>query len=398
MAQDLTLIEAQHAGLITHIRGTDSNVGMIIDVRNTSDQEIILSATPGTVIGSRDPNTQRMVIARRAAWRVPPRTAGSIDVDALCMEAYKAPPSRETGPETHVVEGMVDSTDVMTLLTTVEKIESEISASITSVDEDAGTFSRTELDPNVAQLATVSLHSHEPGTTGYKSQLHEHFVQTPLWQLTDGVEMKDLAKIVVQEAPETQQELRQTAQVLAETAKLSAVLLEEAGLSSKQSIAVPSSDLEVLYVEHDVLSNAVSKLRRESLAAGPGGATARSKLTRTVALLHEKEREIRVAPHKDALLRLLAKLPVSDSHKGRSALLNGIRTDSLDRDEGMKLLDLDLIVTQLVRLGRDHTGEVLVLTLIDNALPYAEGFEAHAQLQTLRQEFDADLDESVLPI
>ena len=72
---------------------------------------------------------------------------------------------------------------------------------------------------------------------------------------------------------------------------------------------------------------------------------------------------------------------------GRSTLLDGMRADNLQRDEGMQRHDLDLIITQLARLGHDQHGDVLLVKLIDNALPYAEGFAVHEKLTSLRNEF-----------
>src|SRR5215472_6777918 len=112
MSRQLTLMEAQQAGHITHIRGNDSNVGMTIEVQNDSDEAITITSEPGTVIGSRDPDTQKMIIIREKSWTVPPRSGGSIALDALCLEAHKAPPSSKAGEANHSIDGMTDNADV----------------------------------------------------------------------------------------------------------------------------------------------------------------------------------------------------------------------------------------------------------------------------------------------
>jgi len=66
MPKNLTLSDAQAAGYITNIHGNDSNIGMVITVHNYSDEAITFTSEAGTVIGSKDPDTQKMVITREA--------------------------------------------------------------------------------------------------------------------------------------------------------------------------------------------------------------------------------------------------------------------------------------------------------------------------------------------
>ena len=55
---------------------------------------------------------------------------------------------------------------------------------------------------------------------------------------------------------------------------------------------------------------------------------------------------------KGQLVDDLSKLAVTESSLGRTSLLDGIpRADSLNRDENIRRLDLDLIVTQLRAAG-----------------------------------------------
>jgi len=84
------------------------------------------------------------------------------------------------------------------------------------------------------------------------------------------------------------------------------------------------------------------------------------------------------------LVDILAGLPVSESFKGRSVFLSGI-PGNLNRSEENARLDLDKIIEQLDGLGRTNTGSWPLVLLIDNALPYAEGYSRPtAILQAVR--------------
>jgi len=92
---------------------------------------------------------------------------------------------------------------------------------------------------------------------------------------------------------------------------------------------------------------------------------------------------------KGPLVDELCKLAVTDSSLGRSSLLDGIPgADSLNRDENIRRLDLDLIVTQLAQLGRLSGGQMAIAKLIDNALPYASGYEIEERLRAIQQQLE----------
>src|SRR5262245_50712481 len=112
MPTGLTLMEAQAPG--TRIRGTDTNIGMTIDV----------------------PPTQRMVITRGKSWTIPPRSKVSFTVDAPCLEAHKVPPRFTGSDANHHIAGMTENADVRALLKTLQEVEAEISANIAAVDEE----------------------------------------------------------------------------------------------------------------------------------------------------------------------------------------------------------------------------------------------------------------------
>ena len=120
---------------------------------------------------------------------------------------------------------------------------------------------------------------------------------------------------------------------------------------------------------------------------GPNRESARIKLKEKRALLKEKDREIEVYPLKDTLIGELLRLSITNDLAGRTTLLGGMRADNLQRDGSRQRHDLDLMITQLARLGRDERGNDLLVRLIDNALPYAEGSEVHTNLTNLREEF-----------
>jgi len=86
------------------------------------------------------------------------------------------------------------------------------------------------------------------------------------------------------------------------------------------------------------------------------------------------------------LLDELGKLSVSESEVGRTSLLDGIPgADTLNRNPGIKRLDLDLIVTQLAKRGIMANGQSPVVKLIDNALPYASGYEGEGKLRAIQR-------------
>jgi len=92
---------------------------------------------------------------------------------------------------------------------------------------------------------------------------------------------------------------------------------------------------------------------------------------------------------KGQLVDALSRLSVTDSSLGRTSLLDGIPgADTLNRDENNRRLDLDLIVTQLAQRGRLASGQMAIAKLIDNALPYASGFEIEGRLRAIQQQLE----------
>jgi len=85
------------------------------------------------------------------------------------------------------------------------------------------------------------------------------------------------------------------------------------------------------------------------------------------------------------LVAVLNNIPVTSSYSGRNALLAGI-PGNLNRNADNAFADLSGIIDQLDKLGRLQTGQWSLLVLIDNALPFVQGYqEPTATLQSVRQ-------------
>ena len=86
----------------------------------------------------------------------------------------------------------------------------------------------------------------------------------------------------------------------------------------------------------------------------------------------------------DAVLRL----PVSDSFEGRSAFLLGLPA-SLNRNPTNARADLDTIFAQLDALGRLNSGQWPLLLVIENILPYAQGWgEVHGAINKVKKSLE----------
>jgi hypothetical protein len=388
MPRKLTLSDAQAAGYIKHIRGNDSNIGMVIDVQNDSDEAITFKSEAGTVIGSKDPNTQKMVITRGSSWTVSPRSTESLAVDALCMEAHKAPPRSGARATEHSLGGMTDVADVRKLLKTVEQVESEVST-IASLNEAERKTYTPRLNPERLTELVRAMHPEEkiPGEAVF--QIYNYLVQLPLWQLTDRLELIDYAKIIGRDRSASLEDLRATVEALTYQAKISQTLLREAELAAKQTIRPPENELEILGVEYELLSSDVTRLKRATLVPATNTESVRSELSKKSALLEQRERAIRIHSYKETLIDQVSLLSVTNTYTGRSALLSGIQADNLNRSETSKQLDLDLIFDQLTRHERDEHGQNLLLIFLNNARNFAKGFEAYPHLTDLMIEIES---------
>ena len=388
MPRNLTLSDAQAAGYIKRIRGNDSNIGMVIDVQNESDEAITFTSEAGTVIGSKDPNTQKMVITRGSSWTVSPRSTESLTVDALCLEAHKAPPRSDARDTDHSIGGMTDFADARKLLKTVEQVESEVST-IASLNEAEGTTYQPKLNIEGLKELAHAMHKEEKSPGEAVFRIANSIVQLPLWQLTDRLELTDYAKIIGRDRSASLEELRATVEALTFQAKMSQTLLREAELAAKQTIRPPENELEVLGVEYELLSSDITRLKRATLVPATNTESVRSELSQKSALLEQRERAIRIHSYKKTLIDQVSLLAVTNTFDGRSALLSGMHADNLNRSENSKQLDLDRIFDQLTRLGRDEHGQNLLLIFLNNARNFANGFEVHSHLTDLMRELES---------
>ena len=134
------------------------------------------------------------------------------------------------------------------------------------------------------------------------------------------------------------------------------------------------------YQEGEVLA-AQTRLRLEVLISAQAPVSTRAQLVVT-SLSTDPLKGL-----KGPVVDELSKLAVTESSLGRTSLLDGIPgADTLNRNESIRRLDLDLIVTQLAQRGRLAGGQMVVAKLIDNALPYASGYEIEGKLRAIQQQ------------
>jgi CheY-like chemotaxis protein len=89
---------------------------------------------------------------------------------------------------------------------------------------------------------------------------------------------------------------------------------------------------------------------------------------------------------KGRLIDELSKLSISETPNGRTSLLDGIPgSNTLSRDMNIARLDLEQIITQLAKRGRMANGELSLVKLIDNAIPYAKEFEGEDKLEAIKR-------------
>jgi hypothetical protein len=93
-------------------------------------------------------------------------------------------------------------------------------------------------------------------------------------------------------------------------------------------------------------------------------------------------RELRVR-----LVEIFLKPELTVTFSGRTSLLDGIDgASSLARDPAIQRHDLELIIRQVASLRRTPAGDIPLVILIDNAMPYVQMFEAGSELGKLREE------------
>jgi hypothetical protein len=92
-------------------------------------------------------------------------------------------------------------------------------------------------------------------------------------------------------------------------------------------------------------------------------------------------------PQRQQLVDAVLLIPASDTYDGRSAFLLGLPA-SPSRIPNNARADLDTIFAQLDGLGRLDSGQWPLLLVIDNILPYAQGFEVHGIISQVKQSLE----------
>jgi hypothetical protein len=395
MAKIFILSEAQKSNKIKAINGTDSNRGMTIIIHNDENTPILIKSELGTVIGSKDPKIQRMLVVREKSFEVSPSSDREIAIDALCLEAKKAPP-RSSAEANHNVEGLSGDENVMSLVKAVQSLESEISKNILEVDQKTRRFRHSfkKDDKALMQLATVASHSADEEGEAYTSEIYDHIIQMALWQVTDKLDLIEYAKVLrLDLSPDNIKELRSTVEKISTQAQFAQAILNEAEL--KPTIEPLENELEKLSKMYELLGSKINQLEKVLIfAKGDEEADIQSRIECSKRDLKEVRHSMKVSQYtsenKNTLLNWLCDLPVTGTMGGRTSLLDGISDISiLSRSESIQRQDLDQIIKQLAAQERGTNGELPFVKFIDNALPYAKGFMIQKQLEEFKQKLQS---------
>jgi len=259
----ITLIQAQNSGMIKKIQGNDSNIGMTALIENIDSEPLYVKSELGTVIGTDDPKVQKMIVFREKVYEIAPKQIERVVLDAICMEAEKNPPSA-SGGEKHSIEGIVESEEIIKLLSTLHDIESEISKNISSVEGDRLSLNH-HMDDDLIMLTQQSRLSENEGG-GYTAEISDSVAQCGLWQETDKVDFKKYAKVLGLDSPLKESKgTKESVKMLTNVAKQAEIILIRAEI--EPTIKVPGDELGVLEETHDILGSKIQKLRRSIIRA-----------------------------------------------------------------------------------------------------------------------------------
>ncbi len=89
-------------------------------------------------------------------------------------------------------------------------------------------------------------------------------------------------------------------------------------------------------------------------------------------------------PLRQQLVDAVLLIPASDTYDGRSAFLLGLPAPP-SRNPNNARADLDTIFAQLDGLGRLDSGQWPLLLVIDNILPYPQGYAVHGVISNVKQ-------------
>lgn len=219
---EITLLDAQKGRKRTNIRGitgTNSNIGMNVTIENNNSFPVNILSEEGSVIDTRNPGMQKMIAARPQVFQVSPNTNEEFSLNALCMEAFKEPPS-SSGEGNHKIKGVTRNKKIRDLFGAIKNIEDEISSKIVSTD--GSSFQARPMNNDLEQLARVSIHN--KGSMGqYESKVIDHVVQCALWQVTDNIDFQQFSEILNADSEESVNRLK-------EISKLAAIILKRAGV------------------------------------------------------------------------------------------------------------------------------------------------------------------------
>ena len=84
------------------------------------------------------------------------------------------------------------------------------------------------------------------------------------------------------------------------------------------------------------------------------------------------------------LVAAVLQIPLSDGYDGRSAYLLGLPAPP-SRNPNDARADLNTIFSQLDGLGKLVSGQWPLLLVIDNILPYAQGYDLHRVISNIKQ-------------
>jgi hypothetical protein len=149
----ITLLEAQKGRnrvKIEQLKGTDSAFKMEARIQNANSFQIDVFSDSGTVFDTSDKKLQRMVAVRPQVFEVSPASSEDFTIDALCMDAFKAPPP-STGEGAYKVQGVTGDKKIMSLIQALRNIEEDISEKIVSFEVGKG-FTVKPMDADIEEL------------------------------------------------------------------------------------------------------------------------------------------------------------------------------------------------------------------------------------------------------
>ena len=177
-----------HVLKIHKIFGANSNLKLNVLLENLTDKKVEFRMPAGIAILPQDENTQSMVTVHEQVFEIPPLTTGKLDLQALCLEAWKNPPSSLDAEGMIIVDSLI-SDDVAQFIVAMKKVEKAIANSIYSISGEKLRFKVTT-EPELINLAQYC-HYHLDENEQLKAELDEMIVQCALWEITNKITFAD---------------------------------------------------------------------------------------------------------------------------------------------------------------------------------------------------------------